>query len=61
MPAYVFMHDRVCLGKVLPMLGLSHKSVDLGMDTCQYGIGHTTMYVTLDYTFMYVRCITACA
>lgn len=35
---YVFMHDRVCLGKVLSMLGLSHRSVDLGMDSRQYGI-----------------------
>lgn len=42
-----YTHTCVHLGEFLPMLGLSHKSVNLGMDTHSCGMGHMIIYATL--------------
>lgn len=51
-------HGCVYLEEILPMLGLNHRSVNLRMDKYRYGMGHMIIYVILDYTPWYDRCIT---
>lgn len=50
-------HICVYLVENLFMLGVSHRSVNLGMDIHLCDIGPTIVYTTLDYTPVYVRSI----